>query len=97
MSRSKQSSSPLRVSPQPVPKIGKSERTRAAILNAALDFVWSHPFRDMTVNSLMASIGASRSAFYQYFKDLHDLMQRQAERQPGNSSSGNDDGHGRSL
>ena len=75
MSETKQSSSPLRVSPQPVPKIGKSERTRAAILNAALDFIWSHPFRDMTVNSLMASTGVSRSAFYQYFNDLHDLMQ----------------------
>ena len=69
------SSSPLRVSPQPVPKIGKSERTRAAILNAALDFIWSRPFRDMTINSLMAPTGVSRSAFYQYFKDLHEVME----------------------
>ena len=75
MSAIKQSSSRPRVSPQPVPKIGKSERTRATILNAALDFIWSHPFRDMTVNVLMASTGLSRSAFYQYFKDLHDLME----------------------
>jgi AcrR family transcriptional regulator len=74
MSENDQSSSPLHVSPQPVPKIGKSERTRAAILNAALDFIWSHPFRDMTVDSLMASTGVSRSAFYQYFSDLHELM-----------------------
>ena len=56
-------------------KIGKAERTRAAILNAALDFLWSHPFRDMTVNSLMAPTGVGRSAFYQYFKDLHELME----------------------
>lgn len=56
-------------------KIGKSERTRAAILNAALEFIWSHPFRDMTVGSLMASTGVSRSAFYQYFNDLHELME----------------------
>ena len=63
------------MSPQPTLKIGKSERTRAAILNAALDFIWSHPFRDMTVNLLMASTGVSRSAFYQYFKDLHELME----------------------
>lgn len=68
-------SSPLRVSPQVVLKISKSERTRAAIFNSALDFIWLHPFRDMTVNSLMASTGAGRSAFYQYFKDLHDLME----------------------
>jgi len=58
-----------------VPKIGKSERTRAAILNAALDFVWSHPYRDMTVASLMTSTGVSRSAFYQYFSDLHEVME----------------------
>jgi AcrR family transcriptional regulator len=63
------------VSPEAVPKIGKSERTRAAILNAALDFVWSHPYRDMTVASLMTSTGVSRSAFYQYFSDLHEVME----------------------
>ena len=75
MSGIKQSSSRPRVSPQPVPRIGKSERTRAQILDAALEFIWSHPFRDMTVNALMDSTGLSRSAFYQYFNDLHDLMQ----------------------
>ena len=67
--------SPLRVSPQPSTKIGKSERTRAAILNSALDFIWSHPFRDMKVSVLMASTGVSRSAFYQYFNDLHEVME----------------------
>ena len=70
----KNSSSPLQVSPQPTLKIGKSERTRAAILNSALDFVWTHPYRDMTVNSLMASTGLTRPTFYQYFKDLHEVM-----------------------
>ena len=75
MSDIKQSSSRPRVSPQPVPRIGKSERTRAAILDAALEFIWTHPFRDMTVNALMAPTGLSRSAFYQYFNDLHDLME----------------------
>ena len=67
--------SPLRVSPQPSSKIGKSERTRAAILNSALDFIWSHPYRDMKVSVLMASTGVSRSAFYQYFNDLHEVME----------------------
>jgi len=71
----KQSISPLRVSPQPTPRIAKADRTRAAILNAALDFVWSRPFRDMTVSSLMASTEVSRSAFYQYFNDLHEVME----------------------
>lgn len=75
LSSSRLSSSRLRVSPQPTTRIAKSERTRVAILNAALDFVWEHPFRDMTVGGLMASTGASRSAFYQYFSDLHELME----------------------
>ena len=75
MSDSKNPSSPLRVSPQPVLKIPKSERTRAAILNAALDFLWSHPYREMKVSLLMASTGVSRSAFYQYFNDLHEVME----------------------
>ena len=75
MSEIKKLSSPLRMSPQPTPKIGKSERTRTAILNAGLEFVWSHPFRDMTVGALMTPTGLSRSAFYQYFNDLHDLME----------------------
>lgn len=56
-------------------KMRKSERTRQAILDAALNFLWTHPFRDLTVGELMASAGASRSAFYQYFADLHDLME----------------------
>ncbi len=64
-----------RISPQPVLSVGRSERTRAAILNASLDFIWTQPFRDMTVSTLMDSTGLSRSAFYQYFKDLHDLME----------------------
>ena len=66
---------PLRVSPQPVLRVGKAERTRAAILNAAFDFVWKQPFRDMTVATVMASTGASRPTFYQYFRDLHEVME----------------------
>jgi len=75
MSAIKKSSTLPRLSAQPTLKIGKSERTHATILNAGLEFVWSHPFREMTVNALMASTGLSRSAFYQYFKDRHDLME----------------------
>jgi AcrR family transcriptional regulator len=75
MSKIEKSSSPLRVNPQPALKIGKSERTRAEILNTALDFIWSQPFREMTVQSLMASTGVGRSSFYQYFKDLHEMME----------------------
>ena len=75
MSEKTETLSPLHVSPQPSKRIDKSDRTRAEILNAALDFVWSHPFRDLTVTSLMASTGASRSAFYQYFTDLPEVIE----------------------
>jgi len=67
--------SPLRFSPKPSDRVTKSEHTRTAILNAALDFVWAHPFHEMSVSSLMASTGVSRAAFYQYFSDLHELME----------------------
>lgn len=56
-------------------RIAKSDRTRAAILNCALEFIWLRPFRDLTVNALMAMTGMSRSAFYRYFGDLHALME----------------------
>ena len=75
MSGLKQSSFPPILSPQLLLKTGRAERTRTAILNAALDFVWVHPFHEMTVSSLMASTGVSRAAFYQYFNDLYELME----------------------
>ena len=61
--------------PEPIPRIGRSERTRAEILDAAFEYLWSRPFRDVTVNSLMATTSISRSAFYRYFDDIHELMQ----------------------
>ena len=57
------------------PVLSKSERTREAILSAALEFLWSRPFNKMTVSGLMALTEVSRSAFYQYFKDLQELME----------------------
>lgn len=75
VSDTKPSSSRLRATPEPLSRITKSDRTRAAILDAALEFIWSRPFRDMTVNSLMATTGLSRSAFYQYFDDIHQMME----------------------
>ena len=46
-----------------------------AILEAALEFLWTRPFREMTVAELMSITGISRSAFYQYFDDLYGLME----------------------
>jgi AcrR family transcriptional regulator len=61
--------------PKPDLRVRKSERTREAILGAAVDFLWSHPFRELTVAELMSRAGSSRSAFYPYFTDLHELME----------------------
>lgn len=68
------------VEPEPIARIGQAERTRAEILDAAFEFLWSRPFRDMTVNSLMAMTSISRSAFYRYFDDVYRLMHALLER-----------------
>ena len=68
-------SSPPRIRPQPVARVVKSDRTRAAILDSAFEFIWSHPFREMTVKSLMNQTGTGRSTFYRYFSDLHEVME----------------------
>jgi len=46
------------------------------IVGAAHDFLRTRPFRDMTVGTLMAATPLSRPAFYQYFHDVHQLMER---------------------
>ena len=61
--------------PEPTPKIGRPERARAEIQNAAVRFLWSRPFRDMTVNKLMEQASISRAAFYYHFSDVHELME----------------------
>jgi AcrR family transcriptional regulator len=38
-------------------------------------FLWRHDFRDLTIAELMAGTTLSRPAFYQYYKDLHQLME----------------------
>ncbi len=75
MSPSKLNKSILVNVPGPVVKPRKSEQTRTEILEAALHFLWTQPFRDLTVNELMSRTGAGRSAFYQYFGDLYDLIE----------------------
>jgi len=65
----------VRTSVSSASNLRKSERTRQAILDGALEFLWSRPFREMTVAELMSIVGASRPAFYQYFSDLHDLIE----------------------
>ncbi|MEN8688405.1 MAG: TetR/AcrR family transcriptional regulator [Desulfuromonadales bacterium] len=56
-------------------KTGRSENTRAEIMNAAFRFLWSHPFREMTVDKLMEQTSVSRPSFYNYFVDTHELIE----------------------
>lgn len=75
MSENSYSSTRPHAQPRPSTRLRKSDRSRAEIVDSALDFFWSRPFREMTVGTLMASTALSRSAFYQYFHDLHELME----------------------
>ncbi len=75
MSEIKQDQIRRRNDPRNDAALRKSERTRQAILDAALKFLWTRPFRELTVGELMSLASTSRSAFYQYFEDLHELME----------------------
>jgi AcrR family transcriptional regulator len=79
LSENDRSSTRPRAPLRPSTRLRKSDRSRAEILDAALEFLWSRPFREMTVASLMASTALSRSAFYQYFHDVHELMESLVE------------------
>jgi AcrR family transcriptional regulator len=45
------------------------------IRQSAVRFLWEHPFRDLTVAKLMAGTELSRPSFYQYFSDLHCVIE----------------------
>ena len=51
------------------------EEARREIMDSAVRFLWEHSFRDLTVGELMVDTPLSRPAFYQYFKDLHELIE----------------------
>ena len=44
-------------------------------MDSAVRFLWKRPFRDLTVAELMAGTSLSRPAFYQYFANLHELIE----------------------
>jgi AcrR family transcriptional regulator len=75
MSPSKQEEIRRRNNPEVASELRKSERTRQTILDAAIEFLWSRPFRELTIAELMSESGSSRQTFYRYFADLHDLME----------------------
>lgn len=75
MSPTNQEAIRRRNDPRDKSTLRRSEQTRQAILDGALQFLWTQPFRELTVAELMSLTGTSRSAFYQYFSDLHDLIE----------------------
>ncbi len=63
-----------------VPRRRRSpEEAERAILAAARSFLEERPFREMTVEGVMARTGLSRPAFYAYFRDRYDLVTRLLE------------------
>ena len=56
-------------------KLRKSDRTQQSILDAALDYLWTQPYRSLTVNKLMSKAGSSRSVFYRYYEDIPAMME----------------------
>jgi TetR/AcrR family transcriptional regulator, ethionamide resistance regulator len=57
----------------------KPEEAERVILAAGRAFLEEHPFREMTVEAIMARTGLSRPAFYAYFEDRYDLVTRLLE------------------
>ncbi len=58
----------------------KPEAAESEILNAAENFLREFPFREMTVDDVMARTGLSRPSFYEYFRDRSHLIVKLVER-----------------
>jgi AcrR family transcriptional regulator len=52
----------------------KKDAARARIRDGAIEVLRTTPFRDLTVDRIMATTGISRSAFYHYYDDLSSLV-----------------------
>ena len=55
------------------------ESAEREILDAAESFLRERPFRDLTVDEVMARTTLSRPSFYVYFRDRHHLMLKVVE------------------
>ena len=55
-------------------------RSRDLIVEAAIDFLEHHPYRELNAGVLMERTGLSRPAFYQYFKNIPALIAHLLER-----------------
>jgi AcrR family transcriptional regulator len=58
----------------------RPEEAEREILDAAEAFLRERPFRELTVDEVMARTGLSRPAFYAYFRDRYGLVTRLLER-----------------
>jgi TetR/AcrR family transcriptional regulator, ethionamide resistance regulator len=54
----------------------RREESERQILDAAEGLLRERPYRDLTVDDVMAAAGQSRTAFYRHFKDRQDLVIR---------------------
>ena len=55
------------------------EEARQQIRDAAVEFLRSHPFRDMSVDAVMAETQLARTAFYRHFDDVTELIEQLQE------------------
>jgi len=58
----------------------KPEAAESEILDAAENFLKQSPFREMTIDNVMARTGLSRPSFYEYFRDRSHLVIKLTER-----------------
>ncbi len=66
--------------PSPKRRRRKPDAAEGEILDAAESFLKEKPFREMTVDDIMARTGLSRPSFYEYFRDRHHMMIKLADR-----------------
>jgi AcrR family transcriptional regulator len=52
----------------------RREQVRAQIIAAADEALREHPYRELSVEELMATAGVARTVFYRHFDDLADLV-----------------------
>jgi AcrR family transcriptional regulator len=55
------------------------EDARRQIRDAAVAFLREHPFRDMSVDAVMAQTQLARTAFYRHFDDVTELIEQLQE------------------
>lgn len=64
----------MSAAPTPQRRRRSPDAARAEILAAARLFLSDRPFRELTVDEVMARTGLSRPSFYVYFRDRHQLL-----------------------